>query len=111
MIQQNLKAKPVAPSEDPISNNCPANANKLSPRLQRLVSALEDRPHTIRELIDIVPTNNPAEYISHLREDFGLAIHCERVSFITVDGNTSWYGVYHLTDDDRAMIESGRISV
>src|SRR5690606_35283122 len=63
------------------------NSNKvLSPRLARLLTALLKKPRTVRQLIDEIPTNNPAEYASILRRRFGLTIPCEHKRFITIDG-------------------------
>lgn len=104
MSHPKKRAKPVAPSKAPISKTSASDSTRLPPRLQRLAIALLRRPHTIRELIDIVPSNNPAEYVSQLREGYGLTIICEHVRFVTVDGNTSWHGRYHLTPADREKL-------
>lgn len=80
----------------------------FSPRLARLARALLDGPCTVRELTAIIPANNPPEYVSQLREDYGLAIPCERVPFITADGHKSWYGLYSLTGRDRKRLRAGR---
>lgn len=78
------------------------NSNKvLSPRLARLLTALLKKPRTVRQLIDEIPTNNPAEYASILRRRFGLTIPCEHKRFITIDGRRSWYGIYRLTVKDK----------
>ena len=86
------------------NQNTHRNLNNLSPRLHRLVDALFTRPQTIRELIDIIPTNNPAEYVNQLRRRYGLSIPCEHVKFTTCDDGNSWYGVYSLSDKDRAAL-------
>lgn len=78
----------------------------LTPRLYRLGRALLRGPRTVRELMPIVPSNNPAEYVSQLRTDYGLTVICEHVPFMTVDGTKSWFGRYRLTTDDRAKLRA-----
>lgn len=77
------------------------NVKTLSPRLQRLCKSLLSRPRTCRELIDIIPTNNPALYVATLRRQHGLVVPVENVKFTTSDGVKSWYGKYHLTARDK----------
>ena len=92
------------PTKGAITKNYASDTTRLPPRLQRLARALLRGACTIRDLIDVIPSNNPAEYISRLREAYGLTIFCERVSFKTVDGNNSWHGKYHLTANDREKL-------
>lgn len=82
-----------------------ANLTISSPRLRRLAWALLERPRTVRELCLIVPSNNAAEYVRQLRSEYGLTIPCEHISFVTIDGNMSWYGKYSLTEGDRERLE------
>jgi len=79
----------------------PSSRRPLSPRNQRLLNALLRGPQSSRDLIDIIPANNPAQYVSTLRKCLGFQIPMEEVRFITKDGKASWYGIYHLTDADR----------
>ncbi len=108
MIITKAGASPVAPSEAPISNNSELNINTLPPRLQRLAAALLRKPHTVRELAEIIPSNNPPEYVALLRRKCGLTVGCESVKYLTVDGNQSWYGLYNLTQSDREKLQ-GRV--
>lgn len=71
-------------------------------RILRLLKALLDGPQTYRALVDKIPTNNPAEYIRCARSRFDLAIPLEWVSYTTIDDHKSRYGLYSLTDQDRA---------
>ena len=84
--------------------NTQRNSIKLSKRMHRLASALLERPHTVRELIDVIPTNNPAEYIKQLRSSYSLSIPCERIPFVTIDSMHSWHGEYYLTQTDREKV-------
>jgi hypothetical protein len=102
-------AAPVAASEAPIRNNMHANTSTLSPRLHRLACALLRRPHSSRELIDVIPTNNPPVYVAQLRRECGLTVGCKTVRYFTVDGSPSWYGLYHLTQSDKEKLQ-GRVS-
>lgn len=96
-----------APGRAPAEDNTHTNHIELPPRLLRLSRALLSSPRSGRELVDIIPANNPAEYVRQLRQGHGLCIPCEHVRCKTVDGGPSWYGVYHLTPEDREkLIES-----
>ena len=76
-------------------------ATHITPRLQRLIVALLDNPQSSRDLVDIIPANNPPAYIERLRNSLGFEIHGEKVSFTTIDRRSSWYVIYALTADDR----------
>lgn len=91
--------------------NTQCNSIKLSKREHRIVSALLERPHSPRELMNIAPSNNPAQYILQLRNKLSLTIPCEHIPYKTIDSESSWFGIYSLTDADRAKIESGRFSI
>jgi|GEM_PF-6144905 len=80
------------------------NTTKFTPRLHRLAYALLSGPRTIRELSDILPTNNPAEYVRQLRAAFGLAIPCERIDSHSQNPESSWYGRYYLATGDREKL-------
>src|SRR5690606_20681380 len=80
------------------------NSTKITPRLHRLAYALLSGPRTVRELTDIIPTNNPAEYVRQLRAAFGLAIDCERIESHSQNPESRWYGRYYLTAVDREKL-------
>lgn len=82
------------------------NNSKLTPRLHRLARALLTKPQTVRDLIDATKSNNPAEYIRQLRTSYGLSIPCDRVKYITYDGESSWYGLYRLSDADKEKLQA-----
>lgn len=83
----------------------PQKKSTLPPRLRRLSLALLKQPHTIRDLEDVIPANNPAEYVRQLRSCYCLKVPCLRISSTTVDGAPSWYGCYHLTSYDREKLQ------
>lgn len=87
------------------NQNRPRNSTKFTPRLHRLASALLERPRAIRDLIDVIPTNNPAEYVKQLRRCHGLSIPCQWVKFTTCDGEKSRLGIYHVTESDAAVLQ------
>ncbi len=95
----------VATNTGHISKTLRSNPTKLSKRMHRIVLALLDRPHSTRELIDIAPTTNVAQYVKDLRRGYSLSIPCEHIPFVTIDSQPSWYGRYHLTDDDRKKLQ------
>lgn len=83
-----------------------AHFNSLTPRLKRLLRALLDNPDGLsREAADhATPCSNSPEYVSQLRDRLALAIPCEMVPFVTIDGDKSKRGVYHLTQSDRRKL-------
>jgi len=87
------------------ANSTPA-LRRLSPRMARLVAALLDNPTGVpREATDrIAPASNSPHYIGLLRARLGLQIPCERVDFVTKDGEPSWYGLYSLSGEDREKL-------
>lgn len=82
------------------------NSTKFTPRLHRLASALLAGPRSVRDLMDLLPSNNVPEYIRQLRALLTLTIPCKHVKFITRDSFSSWYGVYTLTPEDRAKLQA-----
>lgn len=98
----------VAASAEGHIETLPNNSTRLTPRLQRLLHALVANPSGLsREDCDrATPCSNSPEYVSQLRERLALAIPCELVPFITIDGHKSKRGVYRLTAADRAKLES-----
>jgi hypothetical protein len=106
MVTEGTAPAPADPRSRAFQATVGKNLTTISPRLRRLALALLQQPRTVRELCDTIPTNNPAEYIRQLRHEFGLTVVCEHVSFVTIDGNQSWHGRYHLTDDDRVKLGS-----
>lgn len=83
-----------------------AHYNALTPRLKRLLRALLDNPDGLpREAADrATPASNSPEYVSQLRDRLALTIPCEMVPFVTIDGDKSKRGVYHLTRADRERL-------
>ena len=83
-----------------------AHYTQLTPRLKRLLLALLDNPAGLsREDCDrATPCSNSPEYISQLRDRLGLVIPCERVPFVTTDGDKSKRGVYRLAPTDRRRL-------
>ncbi len=84
-----------------------AHLNSLTPRLKRLLRALLDNPAGLsREQVDhVTPCSNGPEYARQLHERLGLnLVPCERISFTTIDGVSSWYGLYRLTPSDRKKL-------
>lgn len=102
-IQNEGSATGSQPAES-LTQNRRRNSSKFTPRLHRLASALLAGPRTVRELMDVLPSNNVPEYIKQLREQHGLTIPCEHVKFITVDSVPSWFGRYNLTAEDRQTL-------
>lgn len=83
-----------------------AEISTLSPRLHRLAIALLRAQNgvTVRELMAVIPTNNPSQYVTELRRRYQLCIPMEPISSVTVDGERSWFGLYHLTPSDRETL-------
>ena len=102
------KAAPIGTAHNKAQNNSNLNCNKkptLTPRLTRLGIALLNGEPTPRDLIDIIPANNPAEYVRQLRADYGIAVLSERVKFTTIDGIAGWHGRYLLTELGRKKLK------
>lgn len=78
----------------------------IPPRMRRLLLALMNHHEGItREEADkIAPASNGPHYIGLLRDRLALEIPCDRISFVTKDGQPSWYGLYRLTPDDRRKL-------
>lgn len=96
-----MDKKKATPKSSP---NTQIDFNKLCPRHQRLILALLKRPHSTRELIDAIPTNNVSEYVTTLRNRYRLDIPCEDVPYTTIDSRPSTYGLYSLTSSDRKKL-------
>lgn len=77
---------------------------RLQPRTRRLIEALLSEPRSIRELVDLIPANNPGDYVMRLRRQYGVTVPCEQVKFTTRDEKRSWYGVYRVTPADQAKL-------
>lgn len=78
----------------------------ICPRAIRLMIALVNRPITREEADKIAKASNSPHYIMLLRRRLGLELECVRVPFLTSDGDSSWFGRYHATPDDKAKIRT-----
>ena len=76
----------------------------VPPRAFRLMLALLNGPRTREECDRLAPASNSPNVIMELRRKLKLELPCERVPFVTKDGEASWYGRYHATPDDKAKI-------
>src|SRR5690625_875070 len=76
----------------------------LPPRVERLARSLLKAPLSREQADRIAPASNGPHYIGLLRDRLQLEIPCDRVDFITRDGEASWYGVYRLTPKDRQKL-------
>lgn len=76
----------------------------LPPRGERLARSLLKAPLSREQADRIAPASNAPHYIGLLRDRLQLEIPCDRVDFITCDGEASWYGVYRLTPKDRQKL-------
>lgn len=70
----------------------------LGQRETNLINALTTGPKTSRELMDLIPTNNPAEYVSRINK-LGFCTHTQRKCKPDQSGEFRRYGVYHLLPD------------
>lgn len=70
----------------------------LGKRESNLIKGLEDGPKTSRELMDIIPTNNPSVYIGRINQ-LGYCTHTQRVSRPDSSGEFKRHGLYHLLPD------------
>lgn len=78
----------------------------VNPRSFRLMLALVNRPITREEADKIAKASNGPHYIMLLRTSLGLELECERVPFQNSDGESSWYGRYHASREDKAKIRA-----
>jgi len=78
----------------------------VPPRAFRLMLALLQGPRTREECDALAPASNSPNVIMGLRRRLKLELPCDRVSFVTKDGESSWYGRYHATPDDKAKIRA-----
>lgn len=86
-----------------LQNTSPHNI-RLPIRLKRLARALIEGPRSVRDLTDVIPSNNPPEYVNRLRRIAGLQIPCEKVRYKNNDGEFTWYGQYRATETDVAKL-------
>ena len=96
--------QPVTASEAPIANNTAGNTIRLNTRLHRLSVALFNKPQSSWDLLHIIGTTNPHEYIRQLRHNYGLTLAYESVKFTKLDGKPSSYNLFYLTPDDREKL-------
>lgn len=96
--------KKKAPDQTAQSHKRHRNNTTLPPRVERLARSLLSSPLTRKQADRIAPASNGPHYIGLLRHRYGLEIPCDRVNFITFDGEASWYGVYRLTPKDRQKL-------
>ncbi len=75
-----------------------------TPRQRRLLEALARGPVSRADADRIAPATNGPHFIGTLRRCYRLALPCERVPCVTVDGEPSWRGVYCPTAADRRRI-------
>lgn len=78
----------------------------VPPRAFRLMLALLQAPRTREECDRLAPASNSPNVIMELRRRLKLELPCERVPFVTKDGERSHYGRYHATPDDRDKIRA-----
>jgi len=78
----------------------------VPPRAFRLMLALLQAPRTREECDRLAPASNSPNVVMMLRRKLKLELPCERVPFVTKDGESSWYGRYHATPDDRDKIRA-----
>lgn len=107
MTDQTKTPGPAATdSEGSKQNITPTQYKLLTPRLKRLLAALVAAEAGLpRETCDrVTPCSNSPEYVRQLREKLLLDIPCPLIPFVTIDGQNSQYGLYHLTGEDRARL-------
>ena len=96
-----------APKSTAINTELNDNAFMATcPREYRILRALAQRPHKLRELMSICGANNPAEYVRRMRNR-GLPIYTEWQSGTDRDGRNIRFGIYHLLPDDRPRVLAG----
>lgn len=78
----------------------------VPPRAFRLMLALLQAPRTREECDSLAPASNSPNVVMELRRKLKLELPCERVPFVTKDGERSHYGRYHATPDDKAKIRA-----
>ncbi len=77
----------------------------LTPRQERVLKVLLDRP-VMREHLDIIAgCSNGPDLVAGLRRK-GLAIPCYRVERIDKDGRSCFPGEYSLASDDKALVRT-----
>jgi len=74
-----------------------------NPRQLRAIDALLRRPTTREQLDAITGASNSPEVVAELRRR-GLAIPCERITFIDRDEKICHPGVYDFTSTDRRKV-------
>jgi hypothetical protein len=78
----------------------------LTPRRLRLLLALLDGPQTREEVDRCVGASNGPDEVLRIRHRFGLVIPCERRKGFDRDQHRVEFGVYSLTDSDRAAVRA-----
>lgn len=96
--------KKKAPDQTAQSHKRHPDNTTLPPRVERLARSLLKAPLSREQADRIAPASNGPHYIGLLRDRLQLEIPCDRVDFITRDGEASWYGVYRLTPKDRQKL-------
>lgn len=76
-----------------------------NPRHLRVINSLLVRPRKREEIDRIAGASNGPELIAELRRR-GLEFPCDRVPAIDRDGYPIRFGIYHLTDDDRRLLNA-----
>ncbi|HPQ96921.1 MAG: hypothetical protein KDI44_06145 [Thiothrix sp.] len=70
-------------------------------KYQKVLNAIASGRGTAQQMHHI--TNNPAQYILELRRK-GWELPTSRIQYITQEGKSSWYGLYQMTEKDRARL-------
>ncbi|MCE9680874.1 hypothetical protein [Halomonas alkalisoli] len=76
----------------------------MNTRLIRLAEKLSQGPITREQADRIAPASNGPHYIGALRRRLDIELDCERVPYITVDGQSTWYGRYVPTQAERQKL-------
>lgn len=81
-----------------------STSRSLPPRAVRLMQALLAGPVEREKADRTAPASNGPHYIGLIRKRLGIVVKCERVPFVTKDGDSSWYGRYVITPEERKVI-------
>lgn len=76
----------------------------LTPQQRCLLEALSRGPVSRGDADRIAPATNGPHFIGTLRRRYRLALPCELVPCVTIDGDPSRRGVYRPTSVDRRRI-------
>ena len=74
----------------------------LNPRHRRILRALLDRQRTREEIDSIAGASNGPDEVLRIRRQFSLVIPCVRKGSRDMDGHRVEFGLYSLTEADRA---------